>query len=154
MNFKFVEFAMYMGESSLELIEKGKYHSGVYLGGYLLEGYLKDFLINRMKYEEKDIFVHLNQEKVKKVILHKEVEEFLRINMDLLTDSLLANTHSNYPKLLIEGGENNETQKRWDVHERYNIKQWSEKEYALKIKEELQNILSEIVDKYLTEGGI
>jgi hypothetical protein len=55
---------------------------------------------------------------------------------------------------LINGGANKDKQKKWDVNERYNLEQWSEKDFALKIKKEVDNIMKEIIDQYLTNGGI
>jgi len=155
----FINFAIHMGESSITLIENNHYHSGVYLGGYALEGYLKDVLINKMDYKLEEIKIHLNtksNEKLKKyeeVLLHKEVECFLNNYPEKIIDSLLLKSNKKYPKFLINGGSNKAEENKWDVNKRYEIQQWSEKEYAIKIKKEVENILEEIIDKYLTEGG-
>lgn len=161
MDKKFIDFALHMGESSMSLIDLEKYHSGVYLGGYALEGYLKAVLINDLGYNSTKLFLHLNQLKKSWQLdiydqdcLHKEVEIFLSLKSDLINTSLLLKSHKNYPALLINGGSDIIKEKKWDVHERYNIEQWSEKDYALKIKKEIENIMKEIVEQYLTNGGI
>lgn len=149
-----------MGESSLALIEAKKYHSAVYLGGYTLEGYLKSILLKELGYDLEELKLHLNQKKRERfsknneVFLHKEVESFLKLKSNIISNSILLSSNKNYPKFLINGGSNKIKQKKWDVEERYKIEQWSEAEYALKIKVEVENIMNEIIDKYLTEGGI
>lgn len=161
MDKKFIDFALHMGESSMALIDLGKYHSGVYLGGYTLEGYLKAVLINDLGYNSTKLFLHLNQLKKSwqldiygQDFLHEEVESFLKLKSNLINTSLLLKSHKNYPALLINGGSDTIKEKQWDVHERYNLEQWSEKDFALKIKKEVDNIMKEIIDQYLTNGGI
>lgn len=160
MDKKFIDFALHMGESSMSLIDLEKYHSGVYLGGYTLEGYLKAILIKELGYDLEKIKFHLNEKREGNLdfcgesFLHKEVESFLSLKSDLINTSLLLKPHKNYPKFLINGGANKDKQKKWDVNERYNLEQWSEKDFALKIKKEIENIMKEIIEQYLTNGGI
>lgn len=154
MKIDFIKFAKHNGESSVHLIDNEHYHNGIYLGGYCLEGYLKYILIEKMGYSLDEIKIHLNQRgKESGFFLHKEVEKFLKLHSDLILDSLLLSGNKNYPKFLINGGSNRETQFKWSVEKRYDMNQWNEKEYALKIKKEVEGILNEMLDLYLTEGG-
>lgn len=160
MDKKFIDFALHMGESSISLIDLGKYHSGVYLGGYTLEGYLKAVLIKELGYDLEKIKIHLNQKANETLtvsgekFLHKEVESFLKIKSDFINTSLLLDFHKNYPRFLINGGSNKNKQNKWAVDQRYNVEQWNEEGFALKIKKEVENIMKEIVEQYLTNGGI
>lgn len=154
MEIDFIKFASNMGESSRHLIDKDHYHNGVYLGGYCLEGYLKYILVEKMDYSLEKIKIHLNQQgKESGIFLHKEVEKFLKLHSELILDSLLLSGNKKYPKFLINGGSNKKTQFKWNVEKRYEINQWNEKEHALKIKREIEAILNEMLDLYLTEGG-
>lgn len=125
---KFYEFAIMMRENSKILFENDKKHTSVYLGGYVLEAYIKILLISK---GEDDYIGHLGErdflKKFRTIIsLHPE-----------FADNLLQETSQNHPKCLFNGSGNNTTKASWKIGHRYQVENWTDQTFC-------QNIQSEI----------
>lgn len=125
---KFYEFAIMMRENSKILFENDKKHTSVYLGGYVLEAYIKILLISK---GEDDYIGHLGDseflKKFKRIIsLHPE-----------LADNLLQETSLSYPKCLFNGRGNNTTKASWKIGHRYQVENWTDQTFCQNIQAEV-----------------
>ena len=136
----FYDFAMMMANDSKLLFEANRLHNSVYLGGYVLEAYIKILLLNS-GHQYKEIKQHLGDEKFK-----VKIKRLLAFYPELFENSLLFQKNKNiYPKSLFNGGSNKITEAKWNVNQRYNKNQWSEESFCKEIQKELENIKKALI---------
>lgn len=127
----FYDFSMMMKENSKILFEANKNHTSVYLAGYVLEAYIKIILLSK---GEENYIGHLGDSeflnKFKRVIaIHPE-----------FSDNILQENHIHYPKKLFNGGGNNTTKASWKIKYRYKVENWTDRNFAQNIQNEIGNI--------------
>ncbi|MFK5975881.1 MAG: hypothetical protein QM493_05185 [Sulfurovum sp.] len=140
---EFYKFGIMMQENSNILFVNNKYHTSVYLGGYVLEAYIKMILIYKGK---EDYIGHLGDSeflnKFRSVIsTHPE-----------FSDNILQTTNINYPKMLFNGQGNNTTKASWKIEHRYKVDNWTDETFCQKVQLEVQNIKSSLMEIRITMG--
>lgn len=130
----FYDFGITMANDSKLLYNNGKYHNSVYIGGYILESYIKIILLNN-NYQYEEIKQHLGDKE-----LVDKINRLISFYPELFENSLLIKEDRNYPKFFFNGGSNKTHQSKWNVNQRYNIIQWSEENFCQKIQKEIAEI--------------
>ena len=129
----FYKFAISMKESSNTLFERKKYHSSVYLGVYVLEGYIKIILLHK---DSPDYRGHLGD---------KDFLKRFRQILDLypeFSDNILQPSHPSHPKRLFNGQGNNTTKAAWNINHRYRIDNWTDSNFCESVQQELEGLRS------------
>ena len=127
----FYDFAIMMKENSNILFNANKNHTSIYLAGYVLEGYIKIILLYK---DESEYIGHLGDRdflnKFRRIIsLHPE-----------FADNILQESNENYPRKLFNGGGNNTTKASWKIQHRYKVENWTDRNFAHNIQQEIENI--------------
>ncbi len=147
MESSFYEFSLEMKKDSKILFDNKAFHNSVYLAGYVLEGYIKLILL-KFGYEYKNIKKHLNDRELMNLL-----GNLISIYPNVFEYSILLKTNKKNPKLLLNGGRDDQFEAKWNVSDRYNIKQWSKTDkskkdnrfYSEKIQMEINNIEKEML---------
>jgi len=142
---QFYDFAMLTKEDSNLLFENNKLHNSTYLGGYVLEAYIKIILIH---YDNPDFKNHLGSYN-----LSKKLQELFSLYPELFDNSILIQNNQHYPKNLFNGGGNNSTKASWKSNFRYDINKWSDSSFCEKVQKELE-IIEEELSKLKLDGVI
>lgn len=135
----FYDLGIMMANDSKLLFNENRLHNSVYLAGYVLEAYIKIILLNS-NYQYEEIKQHLGDKE-----LFDKFNRLISFYPELFEHSLLLKVNKNYPKFLFNGGSNKTHEVKWNVNQRYNIVQWSEKKFSTKIQEELQTIKKALI---------
>ena len=140
---EFYKFAIMMQKNSEILFNNNQYHTSVYLGGYVLEAYIKMILI--LKGEESYIG-HLGDSeflnKFKNIIsIHPE-----------FSNNILQTVNENHPKMLFNGQGNNNTKASWKIEHRYKVNNWTDEIFCQKVQVEVQNIKHALIEARITMG--
>ena len=140
---EFYKFGIMMEKNSSILFENNQFHTSVYLGGYVLEAYIKMILIYK---GEADYIGHLGDSnflsKFRSIIsMHPE-----------FSDNILQTTNINYPKMLFNGQGNNTTKASWKIDHRYKVDNWTDEAFCAKVQVEVQNIKNSLNEIRMTMG--
>ncbi|NRB81053.1 MAG: hypothetical protein HRU38_20705 [Saccharospirillaceae bacterium] len=133
---EYYDFAMKMQGNSSTLLANDCHHASVYLGGYVLEAYIKILLIN---YGEERYFGHVGDNrffnKFRRIVaLHPEITDILQENNTL------------YPTTLLNGQDGVYEKSSWDVNHRYKVNIWSDADFCQQIQDEIQQIKSALIN--------
>jgi len=137
---EFYNFAIMMKEDSKILFEGNRNHTSIYLAGYVLEGYIKVLLLSK---GEEEYIGHLGDSQF--------LNKFRRIIAlyPELSDNILQENHTDYPKKLFNGGGNNTTKASWKIEHRYKVDSWTNRDFAQNIQAEIENIERALVQLIL-----
>ena len=128
---EFFDFAIMMRENSKILFNEDRYHTSVYLAGYVLEAYIKIILIHKGENEFKG---HLGD------------SDFLRRFRQIITlypeysDDLLQEANCDYPKHLFNGQGNNTSKASWKIEHRYKVINWTDSNFGQNVQDEIDKV--------------
>ena len=142
---KFYDFSIMMKENSNILFSKNKYHTSIYLAGYVLEGYIKIILIH---HGENAFEGHLGDN----IFLNK-FRRLITLYPEFFSNSILEEFNADYPKKLFNGGGNNTTKASWKIKHRYNTDCWTDNNFANDIQLEIEKI-KEALEKLRMDGVV
>lgn len=108
------------------LYSNGKYHIATYLGGYVLEGYLKMLLISA-GISSKNIKTH-NYKRLLSIF----PSAFANINITNINNLTLVCGDTGFP--------------RWHPEKRYNVTVWNNQQFSKKIQNDIETIKNEMDD--------
>ena len=142
---KFYDFSIMMKENSNILFSKNKYHTSIYLAGYVLEGYIKIILIH---HGENAFEGHLGDN----IFLNK-FRRLIDLYPEFFSNSILEESNNDYSKKLFNGGGNNTTKASWKIKHRYNTGCWTDNNFANDIQLEIEKI-KEALEELRMDGVI
>lgn len=120
-----------MKNDSNLLFNNMSHHNSVYLGGFVLEGYVKILLIKNGA-NEKDYFGHI------KGCNCKIINRLNTLNPTELSSSILIEGNEKYPWALLSD--------KYDINFRYEISQWKNSIYCNRVQKEINDIINELND--------
>jgi hypothetical protein len=139
---KFYNLSLQMKKDSSILFNNDSFHSSVYLAGYVLESYLKIFLIyhyNGLRNKDRK---HLDEND----ILLNRVTSIFSIYPEFFDSSILQLGDEKYPIFLLNGDGDSIEKSKWVIDGRYDINYWSDRDFATKIQNEINYIEQSLID--------
>ena len=123
----FYDFAKLMYNDSKILFDKKSYHNSVYLGAFVLEGYIKYLILKNNP--DGDFYGHINESN-----FMRKVARLLDIALPEDGISILKQGYDFYPENLFSS--------KYDINYRYevDINKWNNQEFAQKIQNEIRPI--------------
>jgi len=121
----FYDFAIMMANDSKLLFEANRLHNSVYLGGYVLEAYIKIILIDK----NSNYYGHINDKDNKFL---KKLERIKSTNPELFEDSILNQNNDNYPSNILS--------QEYNINYRYEIERWIDEEFCQNVQNEINSI--------------
>lgn len=140
---EFYKFGVMMQKNSKILFDNNQYHTSVYLGGYVLEAYIKMILILK---DEDSYIGHLGDSE-----FLSKFRNIVSIHPEF-SDNILQTTNTNYPKMLFNGQGNNTTKASWKIQYRYKVNNWTNESFCQKVQDEVLNVKSALFDSRITMG--
>jgi len=131
-----------MKKDSSILFENNSFHTSVYLAGYVLEAYLKIFLIYHYNEFRKKDKKHLDENNT----LINRVEALFSIYPEYFDNSILQSDNEKYPSFLLNGDGESVTKSKWVVDGRYDIDYWSNEDFATKIQNEIEAVEESLIN--------
>ena len=139
---RFYNLSMLMKLDLSILFNNNSFHSSVYLAGYVLESYLKIFLIHRYNGLRKIDRKHLDENDV----LLNRVTSMFSLYPEFFDGSILQLGDDKYPIFLLNGDGDGIEKSKWLVDGRYDIDYWSDRDFATKIQKEINHIEQSLID--------
>ncbi len=124
---QFYDFALMMKKDSNILFKNEAYHNSVYLAGYVLEGYIKIFLLDENNY--RNHYGHLNDGKL--------LERLKTFNPEFFENSILNEDNINYPQNLLSD--------KYNINFRYEVDKWTDLKFCEKVHNEILKIEEELI---------
>ena len=121
----FYDFAMMMANDSKLLFEANRLHNSVYLGGYVLEAYIKIILIDK----NSNYYGHINDKDNKFL---KKLNRVKRNYPDFFDNNILNENNDNYPSHILS--------EEYNINFRYEIDKWSDVIFCQNIQNEIEKI--------------
>ena len=130
---EFYDFCVLMKNDSNILFANNAWHNSVYLGAFVLEGYVKILLIKNGATKPKGIDVesyggHLNDGKM--------VQRWNSLHPTEFSSSILVSGHAKYPNKLLSSF--------YDIKFRYEVSQWVNEPDCQVVQNEIHNIAEEL----------
>ena len=133
----FYDFALMMKRDSNILFENNSLHNSVYLGGYVLEGYIKILLIHK----DINYYGHIND---KNNNFLKKLDIIKSSDSELFGNTILEDNSEKYPNNLLSDV--------YDINFRYDINKWTDGNFAQDIQNEIEYIYENLVDLKIEQG--
>lgn len=146
MKLMYYNFLHEMDISSQLLHNNGNYHTACYLGGYVLESYLKILIL-----VGNDTGEHIREHKYTKLLDKIYLLRYI-YPKDIKIDQYIDLT-SKTQRLVLGSSSNNRTNPSWDPDRRYNVNIWNDANHSQKIQEEIKLILKEMAKLIVARGG-
>lgn len=129
----FYDFCLLMKNDSNILFIQNALHNSVYLGAFVLEGYVKILFIKsgaiRPRGEDNSSYGgHLNDGKM--------IERLASLHPSEFSSSILVNGHLKYPNKLLSSF--------YNINFRYEVYKWTDKSDCEVIQDEIKNIIEEL----------
>jgi len=137
----FYDFSIMMRKNSELLYEANRNHTSIYLAGYVLEGFVKILLIHKGATTHQGNSLssyggHINNSTF--------INRLNAIDPQMFSDSILNCTDTNYPKYLLNGDGSVNSKDEWNINYRYEVKKWTDRNFAQKIQNEIIKIEAEL----------
>lgn len=133
----FYEFALMMKKDSNILFENNSLHNSVYLGAFVLEGYIKILLIHK----NINYIGHINDKNNK--FLNK-LDTIKSLDPELFGNTILENNSDYYPIQLLSN--------KYNINYRYEVDKWTDINFVQDIQNEIQHIYENLEDLKIEQG--
>lgn len=133
----FYHFCVLMKKDSNILFSSNAYHNSVYLGAFVLEGYIKILLIksgaNTVSGNGNNSYGgHI------KGINCAMIQRLNSLNPTEFSNSILVNGHIKYPFALLSNN--------YDINFRYEVLKWTNSVYSHTVQNEIEDIINELIN--------
>ena len=139
---KFYNLSKQMKKDSSILFNNNSFHSSVYLAGYVLESYLKIFLIHHYNEFRVRDRKHLDNNDT----LINRVSSLFSIYPEFFDNSILQLGNRKYPICLLNGDGDSIAKSKWLVDGRYDIEYWSDRDFSTKVQSEINYIEESLIN--------